>query len=95
MCIRDSDNRTARIVDALAQQVLAETSLFTPQHIRKALQGAVARACDRAAAAAIINEGIHRLLQHTLLVAHNDIGRTQLQQALEAVMAVNDPARCV
>ena len=86
------DNRAAGIVHALAQQVLAEAALLALQHVRKALQRAVVRARHRAAAAAVVNQGVHSLLQHALFVAHNDVGRAQLQQALKAVVAVDDAA---
>ena len=86
------DNRAAGIVHALAQQVLAEAALLALQHVRKALQRAVVRARHRAAAAAVVNQGVHSLLQHALFVAHNDVGRAQLQQAFEAVVAVDDAA---
>ena len=42
-------------------------------------------------AAAVVEEGIDRLLQHPLLVAHDDLGRVEVEQALEAVVAVDDP----
>ena len=74
--------RTAGIVHALAQQVLAEAALLALQHVRKALQRAVVGARHRAAAAAVVDQGVHGLLQHALFVAHNDVGRAQLQQAL-------------
>jgi len=88
----DHDNRTAGIVDALAQEVLAEAALLTAQHIRKALEGPVSGPCHRTAAASVVNEGVHRFLEHTLLVAHDDVRRAQFQQALQAVVPVDDAA---
>ena len=88
----DDDDRTAGIVHALAQQVLAEAALLALEHIGQALEGTVVGAGDRTAAAAVVDQGVHRLLQHPLLVAHDDVGRAQLQQALEAVVAVDDTA---
>ncbi len=86
------DNRAAGVVHALAQQVLAEAALLAPQQVGQGFEGAVSRACHGAAAAAVVNQGVHSLLQHALLVAHDDIGRTHLQHALEAVVAVDDAA---
>ena len=39
----DDDDRAARVVDALAEQVLAEPALLALQHVRQALQRPVAR----------------------------------------------------
>ena len=88
----DDDNGTAGVVNTLAQQVLAEAALLALQHIGQGLQCAVVRAGDRAAAAAIVDQGVNGLLQHTLLVADDDVGRTELQQTLQAVVAVDDAA---
>ena len=85
----DNDNGTARVVNTFAQQVLAEAALLALQHIGKALEGAVVGASDRAAAAAVINQGVNCFLQHTLFVAHDDVGSAQLQQALQTVVAVD------
>ena len=86
------DNRTAGIVHTLAQQVLAESSLFTFQHIGKGFQGAVARACYRAASAAIIDQRVYCFLQHALLVSHDNIRGAQFQQARQAVIPVDNPS---
>ena len=40
----DHDDRTARVVDTLAEQVLAEPTLLALQHVRERLQRTVARA---------------------------------------------------
>ena len=78
----DDDNGTAGVVNTLAQQVLAEAALLALQHIGQGLQRTVVGAGDRAAAAAVVDQSVHCFLQHTLLVAHDDVGRAQLQQAL-------------
>ena len=52
----------------------------------------VAGARDRPAAAAVVDEGVARLLEHPLLVADDDLGRAELQEPLEAVVAVDDAA---
>ena len=86
------DNASAGVVHALAQQVLAEASLLTLQHIAEGLEGAVVCAGDGASAASVVDEGVHRLLQHTLLVADDNIGGLQLHEPLQAVVAVDDTA---
>ena len=88
----DDDNRAAGIVNTLAKQVLAEAALLALEHVGQGLEGAVVRAGDRTAAAAVVNQGVDRFLQHTLLVAHNDVRCAQLKQALETVITVNNAA---
>ncbi len=88
----DDDNASSRVVDTLAQKVLAETSGFTLQHIGEGLEGTVAGTCDRAASAAVVNQGIDGFLKHALLVADDDIGRAELQKSLQTIVSVDDPA---
>src|SRR5437764_11553385 len=57
-----------------------------------ALLLAVAGAGDGAAAAAVVDECVDRLLEHPLLVAHDDLGRAELEQPLQAVVAVDHAA---
>ena len=88
----DHDHRTAGIVDALAEQVLAEAALLALQHVGERLQRTLVGAGDDAAAAAIVEQRVDRFLQHALFVAHDDVRRLQLDQALQAVVAVDDAA---
>ncbi len=88
----DDDHRTAGIVDALAEQVLAEAALLALQHVGQRLQRPLVGAGDDAAAAAVVEQRVDRLLQHALLVAHDDVRRAQLDQPLQAVVAVDDAA---
>ena len=92
----DNDNRTSRIVNTLAQQVLAETPLFAFQHVGKGFQRAVAGACNRSAASAVVNQCVYGLLEHTFLVSYNNIRRAQIQQAFQPVVPVdNAPVKVV
>ncbi len=86
------DHRTARVVHALAQQVLAEAALLALEHVGEALELVVARASHRATTAPVIDQRVAGLLQHALLVADDDLRRAKLQQPLEAVVAVDDAA---
>ena len=52
----------------------------------------VVGAGDRAAAAAVVDQAVNCLLQHPLLVAHDDVGSAQLQQTAQTVVAVDDAA---
>ncbi len=84
------DHRASRVVDALAEQVLAEAALLALEHVAERLERAVARARDGAAAAAVVEERVDGLLQHALLVVDDDVRRLQVEQPLEAVVAVDD-----
>ena len=54
--------------------------------------GPVARAGDRAAAAAVVEERVDGLLQHPLLVVDDDLRRAEIEEPLEAVVPVDDAA---
>ena len=88
----DDDDGAAGVVDALAEEVLAEAALLALQHVGKGLERAVAGARDGAAVAAVVKEGVDGLLQHPLLVVDDDVGRLQLHQVPQAVVAVDDAA---
>jgi hypothetical protein len=88
----DDDDRTRRVVDALAEQVLAEAALLALDHVGQRLERAVARAEHRAAAAVVVEQRVDRLLQHPLLVADDDLGRVEVEQLLQAVVAVDEAA---
>ena len=88
----DHDDRPARVVDALAEQVLAEPALLALEHVGQALEAVVAGAGDRAAAAAVVDQRVACLLEHPLLVADDDLRGAQLEQSLEPVVAVDDAA---
>jgi hypothetical protein len=88
----DHDDGAAGVVDALAEQVLAEAALLALEGVGERLQRAVVRPAQHAAAPAVVEEGVHRLLEHALLVAHDDVGGAQLDELLQAVVAVDHAA---
>ena len=88
----DNDNGTSGIVNTFTQKVLTETSGLTFQHIGKRFQRTVARSCYRTAAAAVVDQRIDCFLQHTFLIAHNDIRSAKLQQTLQTVVSVDNTA---
>ena len=88
----DDDNRTAGVVDALAEQVLAEAALLALEHVGDRLQRTVAGTGHRATATAVVEQRVDGLLQHALLVVHDDLGRAEVEQTLQAVVAVDDAA---
>ena len=87
----DNNDRTTRVIDALAEQVLPETTALAFQHVGKGLQRTVPRSSHRTAMATIVKQSVHRFLQHALLVTNDDIRRAQLQQVLQTVVPVDDP----
>ena len=86
----DDDDGPAGVVHALAEQVLAEPALLALEHVRQRLETVVARAGDRAATAAVVDQRVAGLLEHPLLVADDDLRGAQLEQPLQAVVAVDD-----
>ena len=86
----DNDNGTAGVVNTLAQQVLTEAALLALQHIGQGLQRPVVGAGDGAAPAAVVDEGVHRLLEHPLLIADDDVRRTQLQKTFQTIVTVDN-----
>ena len=85
----DHDDRAAGVVDALAEQVLAEAALLALEGVGQRLQRAVVGPGDDPAPAPVVEQGVDRLLQHPLLVADDDLGRAQLHQPLQPVVPVD------
>ena len=84
-----NDNRTAGVVDTLTQQVLTEATLLALEGLGERLERATATARDRATTAAVVEQGVHGLLEHALLVVHDDRRGVQVEQALESVVTVD------
>ena len=83
--------RTAGVVHTLTEQVLTEATLLTFDHVGQGLQRTLVRASDGATATAVVQQGVDRFLQHALFVAHDDVRRRQIQQALQTVVTVDHP----
>ena len=88
----DHDHGTSGVVDALAEQVLAEASLLALEGVGERLQRTVVGATQHAATAAVVEQGVHGFLQHALFVAHDDFGSVQVHQLLQPVVAVDHAA---
>ena len=86
------DHRATRVVDALAEQVLTEPTLLALEHVGERLERPVARAGHRTSAAAVVEQRVDRLLEHALLVVHDDLRRAEVEQALEPVVPVDHAA---
>ncbi|KAF5036488.1 hypothetical protein DSECCO2_574540 [anaerobic digester metagenome] len=66
--------------------------MLSLQLVGEGFERAIASATHRACLAAIIDQGIHRFLQHPFLVAQDHLGSSDFQQAFEAVIASDYPA---
>ena len=88
----NDDDRAAGIVNALAEQVLAEAALLALQSVGERLQRAIVGSAQHAAAAAVVEQRVDGFLQHALFVADDDVWRVQLHQLLQPVVAVDDAA---
>ena len=86
-----NDNRTAGIVNTFSEKVLTETSLLTFQHIGKGFQRTISRSGNRTAAAAIINQGVNRLLKHTFFITHDNVRRSQFKKSFQTVISIDNP----
>ena len=80
----DGDDRTAGIVDALAEQVLAEPALLALEHVGERLQRTLVGAGDGAAAAAVVEQRVDGFLQHALFVADDDVRARAARSAASA-----------
>src|SRR6218665_1064472 len=66
------NHRAPRVVDALAQQVLAETPALALDHVGQRLERALVGTGHGFAAAAVVQQRIDGFLQHALFVAGDD-----------------------
>ena len=86
------DYGTAGVVNAFTEQVLTETTLLTFDHVGQRFQRTFVGTGDGTTATAVIQQGVYRFLQHTLFVAHDDVRRSQIQQAFQTVVTVDHAA---
>ncbi len=84
------DDRAGRVVDTLAQQVLAEAALLALEAVAQRLERAIGIALHSAALAGVVEQRVDGFLKHALLVAQDDLGSLDLDEALEAVVAYDD-----
>ena len=86
----DGNNGTTRVVDALTEQVLTEATRLALDHVGERLERTLVGARHRLAATTVVEERVHRFLQHALFVAHDDVRRLDFEKALETIVAVDD-----
>src|SRR5207302_3734830 len=83
---------TAGIVHALAEKVLAETTLLALERVGQRFERAIVGSAQNAATAAVVEEGVNSFLEHALFVADDDVRRAKFHELLQAVVAVDDAA---
>ena len=88
----NNDHRAARIVNALAEQVLPEATLLAFQHVRQGFERAFIATRNHAATPPIVEQRIDGFLQHTLFIANDNVRRAQLNQPLQTVVPVDNAA---
>ena len=88
----DDDDGTARVIHALAEQVLTETSALALEHVAQRFQRTIARAGNSTAVTAVIEQRVNGFLEHALFISDNDIRRLQLKQVLQPVVPVDHAA---
>ena len=84
------DDGTRGVVHTFTEEVLTETSLFTLQRVGEGFEGTVRLGLHRGGLTRVIKEGVHRLLEHTLLVTEDDIRRFDLHESFETVITDDD-----
>ncbi len=87
-----NDHRSSRVINALSEKVLTETTLLTLDHVSQRFQRTLVRTCNGATTTTVVEQRINRFLQHTLFVAHDNVRRIQLEQTLETIVAVDHAA---
>ena len=86
------DYGTTGVVYTFTKQVLTETTLLTAKQTAQRLQFAVACARLRTFAAAVVQQTVHGVLQHTLFVVDKDFRRVDFDKFLQTIVTVDDSA---
>ena len=86
----DNDHTTCRIVDSLSEQVFAETTLLTLDHIGERLEWPIATTEYRSLATVVVEQGVDGLLQHSLFVANDHFRRVQVDKLSQSIVSVDD-----
>ena len=86
----DDDDGAAGIVDAFAEEVLPEATLFAFKHIGERFERTIAGTSDGPSAPSVIDKGVEGLLKHAFFIANDDVGSFEMKQTIEAVIAIDD-----
>ncbi len=71
---------------------MTETSLLTFEERSQRFEFSIAGSCDSLASAAVVYQGVDSLLQHSLFVSHDDVGRAELNELFKSVVTVDNSA---
>jgi len=82
----------AGIVDALAEQVLAEPALLAFQHVRSDFKGRLLAPVITRPRRPLSNNASTASCSMRFLIAHDDVRRAQFNQPLQPIVAVDDAA---
>ena len=85
----DSDHRSRRVIDSFPEQVLAESTLLSLDHVCQGFEWSIVRSQHWSAAPVVVEQSIHRVLKHSFLVTNDHLGGVQVEQFLQAVVAVD------
>src|SRR2546423_5986379 len=88
----NDNNRTARVIDAFAEQVLAKAAALAFKHVAERFQRPIASTSYRATVPSVVEQGVHGLLQHSLFVANNNVGCFEQEEIFEPIIAIDHPA---
>src|SRR5690606_8481332 len=84
------DHGASGVVYPLTEEVLPEAPLLALEHVAQALEGSLVGSGNRLTATTIVEQCVHCLLKHAALIADDDLWSIQLQQSLQAIVAVDD-----
>ena len=76
------DYRAAGIINALSQQVLAESPLLAFQRVRERLEWTIVGPAQYPSPTTVIKQRVHSFLQHALFIAHDDFRSMEVHQLL-------------
>ena len=83
-------NRTTGIVNALAEQVHTETTLFTAKERGKRFKFSRPSSGYRFAAFTVVDKRVYGFLKHTLFVSDDNVGRTEFHKFAQTVVTVDN-----
>ena len=86
------DDGTGGIVHTLTEEVLTETALLALEAVGQGLQRTVALRLHGGGLPAVVEQAVHGLLQHPLLVPEDHVRGLDFDQALQTVVPDDDTA---
>ena len=75
----------------MPSRFLPEPALFTLEGVAQGLEGPFVGAGDDPAVAAVVEQHVHRFLEHAFFVSNDDLRGLEFDEPLEPVVPVDDP----